>query len=332
MLSTRRLLLVALAAPLTLVACGGGGDDDEIVVPEGTHRGYVVSKVSVVPTAPNVPTDPGYGLDLGSKTSAMLDGRIDNNLGYALTILSGLSMDLDVQGTLTTAVTHGNVILLVDFQTKDFASSNAGFGLKFGSDPMPAACTSSADTTCGHHLAGGATFKVATNSPNNALLGGRLANGAMDGGPGEISLQITIGNTTPILLPLVHARVKVTAASDTGLKALIGGLITAADLKANVGESLAMSIKALLVAGCTQLEPPSLPDCGCTGLAKTVLNLLDGDTQTALDCKISAEEVLANPATATYTTPDGCSKDTCTTPDALSVGLNIEAVPATFPL
>ena len=42
MLSTRRLLLVALAAPLTLVACGGGGDDDEIVVPEGTHRGYAL--------------------------------------------------------------------------------------------------------------------------------------------------------------------------------------------------------------------------------------------------------------------------------------------------
>jgi len=144
--SLRSLLLVALAAPLTLVACGGGDDDDGPVTPEGTHHGYVVSKVAVVPASPHTPTDPGYGLDLGGKTSSELDGRIDNNLGFALTVLSGLNEALDVQVTLDTAVKEGGVILLVDFQSKDFANSNAGFGLKFGSDPNPAACTDANDT------------------------------------------------------------------------------------------------------------------------------------------------------------------------------------------
>lgn len=333
MLSTRWLLLAALAAPLTLVACGGGDDDDGgTVTPEGTHHGYVVSKVSAIPAPPHMANDPGYGLDLGSKTSSMPDGRIDNNLGLALTILSGANAALDVQATLDAAVNQGSVILLADFQSKDFANSNAGFGVKFGSNPNPPACSSTADTTCGHHLMGGASFQVATNSPNDSLLGGKLVNGAFEGGPGQLSLQITIGNTTPIVLPLVHARVKVTSVSETSLKALVGGLITAADLKSGVGESLAASVGALLQGSCTEISPPHPPDCGCTDLAKFLMNLLDGDTQTTPDCKITAEEILANPATATYTTPDGCSMNTCAAADAISVGLNIEAVAATFPL
>src|SRR5882672_4728285 len=148
MLPIRSLLLAAFAVPLTLAACGGS-DGNSTVVPEGTHHQYVVSKTAVVPVTPHTPVEPGYGLDLGTKTSAMLDGRIDNNLGTALTVLSGLSMDLNVQGTLDTAVNQGNVILLVDFQSKDFMNSNAGFGIKFGASPNPPACNGTGDTTCG---------------------------------------------------------------------------------------------------------------------------------------------------------------------------------------
>src|SRR6185503_5490727 len=201
MLSTHRLLIIALAAPLTLVACGGG-DDDGTVTPEGTHHGYVVSKASVIPVTPHMPTDPGYGLDLGSKTSAELDGRIDNQLGMALTILSSFSADLDVQGTVDEAISHGNIILLLDFQSKDFSNSNAGFTVKFGTSPTPPACTDANDMTCGHHLTGTASFQVASNSPSNTLLAGKLTNGGFQGGPGDISLQIAIGTTDPILLPL----------------------------------------------------------------------------------------------------------------------------------
>jgi hypothetical protein len=330
MLLTPRLLLLALAAPLALVACGGGGDDDEeIIIPEGTHHGYVVSKVSVVPAPPAQANDVGYGLDLGSKTSSMLDGRIDNNLGLALTFLSGLNAALDVEATLTTAVNEGDVILLADVQTKDFVNSNAGFGLKFGTSPNPAPCNNDM-TMCGLHLKGGASFQVAQNSPNNALLGGKLSNGAFDGGPGALTLQITIGSTTPILLPLVRARVKVTSASETSVKALIGGMITAADLKTHVGGALELSVAALLAGACTALDSP--PGCGCVDLAETLMMLLDGDNGTTRDCRVSADEIIAFPGTATYLSPDSCSMATCSAADAISVGLNIEAVAATFPL
>ena len=329
MLPIRSLPIAALAVPLILVACGGGDDDGGTVTPEGTHHQYVVSKATVIPAAPHTPDEPGYGLDLGSRTSATLDGRIDNSLGKALAILASVNTALDGQATLDTAVNQGSVILLVDFQSKDFMNSNAGFAIKFGASPNPPACSGASDTTCGHHLMGGASFQLASNSPSGDVTG-KLASGVFDGGPGELSLQITIGSTTPILLPLVHARVKVTSVSETSLKALVGGLITAQDLKTNVGGALEGPVTQLLAGACTELMPPNPPNCGCTGLAMQLMSLIDGDTGTARDCKITGEEILANPATSSSTTPDGCSMDTCTAPDALSVGINIEAVAATF--
>lgn len=330
MLQIRSLLLAALVVPLVLVACGGGDDDDEeIVVPEGTHHGYVVSKATVVPAPPHGPTDSGYGLDLGSKTSSKLDQRIDNNLGSALQILAGVNAALDAQATLDTAVDQGGIILLVDFQSKDFTTSNAGFSVKFGTTPNPPACNGS---VCGQHLMGGASFQLASNSPSGVVTG-KLTNGAFKGGPGDLSLQITIGSTNPILLPLVHARVEVTSVSETSLKALVGGLITVQDLNTNVGGALEGTVAALLEQDCTALDPPYVAGCGCTSeVSMFIVTFLDGDIDGHPDCKITGAEILANPATISSTTPDGCSKDTCTAADAISIGLNIEAVAATFPM
>ena len=194
MLPIRSLPVFALAVPLMLAACGGGDDDDGAVTPEGTHHQYVVSKATVIPAPPNSPNSPGYGLDLGSKTSATLDGRIDNNLGQGLQILAGVNEALNAQTTLDAAVNLGSVILLVDFQSKDFMNSNAGFAIKFGASPNPPACTDANDMTCRHHLAGGASFQLATNSPTGDVTG-KLANGVFEGGPGDLALQITIGTT-----------------------------------------------------------------------------------------------------------------------------------------
>lgn len=329
MLPIRSLPVIALAVPLMLAACGGGDDDDTgNVTPEGTHHQYVVSKATVIPAGSTSPASPGYGLDLGSKTSSNLDGRIDNNLATGLQILAGVNDALNAQTTLNAAVAQGSVILLVDFQSKDFMNSNAGFAIKFGASPNPPACTDANDMTCGHHLMGGASFQLATNSPSGDVTG-KLVNGVFDGGPGELSLEITIGSTTPILLPLVRARVKITSVSDTSLKAVVAGLITEADLQTNVGGALETAIAALIGGACTETNNP--PGCGCSGLAATVMGLLDGDTGTTRDCKITGAEILANPATATNTKPDICSMATCSAPDAISIGMNIEAVAATFP-
>lgn len=323
------LSLSALLA-LSVVACGGSSESSTIT-PEGTHYGYVVSN-AFVPT--NDTQVRQYGLDLGAKLSAKPDGVIDNALGQALSALAGLNFD--IQGTINTAVDQGNIILLIDFQTKDFATSNAaGFGVKIGAMPTPPACNGSADTTCRHHLTGSATFKIAADSPDD-VVAGKIASSTFNGGPGDLTLQIAIGSSTaPIKLDLLHARAQATGVTDSGImSAIIAGLVLQSDLTTKIGPAIQQSVSAILTRDCTPRGAP--PDCGCmnpsTGL--TVVRALDGDLAAtggpAADCQVSTEEVLGFPLVKQLLQPDSCTTDTCTTADSLSIGIKVQAVKASF--
>lgn len=316
------LVAVACALPLSIAACGSDGATT--ITPEGTHYGYVVSKASV----PTNSTDAGpkYGLDLGSKTSAKLDGTADNRLGETLGTLAGLGFD--IQGTLDLAVDEGSIILLIDFQTKDFTSSSAaGFGVKIGANPTPAACTDPTDiTTCRQHLNGTASFQIAPNSPPDAVVAGTIVNGTFNGGPGDLTLQIAIGGTTPISLDLLHARVQASTISETGIMtAKVGGLVTQEELNTQIGPAIQTEVATIIKRDCTGTPP----DCGCTAgtTGSTVITTgIDADH----NCVITTEEILSFPLVASLLTPDSCSMDSCTAPDSLSIGVQVQAVKATF--
>jgi hypothetical protein len=328
MLSNRSLLLAtACVLPLSVAACGSSSDSGT-AVPEGTHYGYVVSKANVVAPSGHSPSE--YGLDLGGATSATPDGKVDNRLGQALGALSGF---FNVQGTVDTAVAKGTLILLVDFQTKDFTNSSAaGLAVKFGANPIPAACTDANDTTCGHHLDGSAKFSLATNSPTDAALAGKIVNGTFNSDPGDVSLQLAIGSTTPIELNLLHARAKASTISATGITTLtVGGLLTLSDLTTKVGPAIQASVASLITADCTVSAGP--PGCGCKvgSTGAQVISILDGDlTGSARDCAVSVEELLGYPVVSSLLMPDSCSKDSCTAADSLSVGIQVTAVKATI--
>ena len=207
MVPTRPFLLAAMSAlPLSLVACGSSSGEGAIV-PEGTHYGYVVSKVSV-PAKLSDLSGGTFSLDLGATKSNTPDGTKDNRLGEALQFLTMAGFKL--QDTIDTAVNAGSILLLVDFQTKDFTSTNAaGLGVKLGvkATAMPAPCSSATDTVCGHHLTGTGVFTVDPSSPTNALLGGKIVGGKFSGGPGDVSLQIAISaGSPPLTLSLLNAR------------------------------------------------------------------------------------------------------------------------------
>jgi hypothetical protein len=328
MASMRLFFLAASVLPLSLVACGGSSEDGS-VVPEGSHYGYVVSKATVVPSKDNPLAS--LSIDLGSKLSAKLDNMTENRLGEAL---GALTTFFNIQKTVDTAISNGSIILLIDFQTKDFANTgNAGLAVKFGSNPMPAACTSPTDVTCGHHLTGSAMFSIAADSPSDASLGGKITNGAFSGGPGDVTLQIALGSTAPIELNLLHARAKGSAISETGIMSVnVGGLLTTTDLTTKVGPAIQTQVAAIITTDCTPAAAP--PGCGCkTGsTGATVMGVLDGDLDSVHDCKISTEELLGFPLVKSLLGPDSCSKDSCTAPDSLSVGVKVEAVKATFPM
>ncbi len=302
---------------------------DATIVPLGSQYGYVVSKATVVPAAGHLPTE--LGLDLGSKTSATPDGKVDNQFGQALVVLTDLNFD--VQRALDDAINRGTIILLIDFQTEDFVNTgNAGIEVKFGANPVPAACSSPMDAVCGNHLTGAASFSIAADSPRDAPLGGRIVNGTFNSDAGNLTLKIALGTTAPIALNLIHARVKATTISEAGImSANLGGLLTVDALNTKVGPAVQTLFTALLSANCTDLTSP--PNCGCTGTAATlVVSQIDGDTGTARDCAITVDELLNYSVIKTVLQPDSCSKDSCTAADSLSVGVKIEGVKATFPI
>src|SRR5262249_34820781 len=121
MASKHSLLVAAVCAlPLSMAACGSSDSGNTTITPEGTHYGYVVSKASVPTPTADVNA---FGLDLGSKTSVKPDGIVDNALGQVFSSLTMLKFD--IQGTITAAVDQGNILLLLDFQTKDFTNASA---------------------------------------------------------------------------------------------------------------------------------------------------------------------------------------------------------------
>jgi hypothetical protein len=323
------LILVACLLPLSVVACSSSSGDDAQVVPEGTHYGYVVSKASVPTTNDQART---YGLDLGGAKSGTPDGTVDNRLGEVLGALAG--MGFAIQATVDAAVAQGSIILLVDLQTKDFASSSAtGFSVKLGATPMPAPCTDATDKVCGHHLTGSGTFTLAADSPKDALVSGKIVGGTFTGGPGNIDLQIALGSTQPITLSLLNARAKATSISATGMTATVGGALSVTDLNGQVIPAITTQVAAVVTKDCTGVGGP--PTCGCTASSTglNLLNLFDGDLMGSVhDCKISNEEIAGNAVIKSLLGPDVCSSKSCTAPDALSLGIQVTAVKATFPM
>ena len=328
-MSSKHSLFVAAicALPLSIAACGSSDSENQNIVPTGMHYGYVVSKAQI-PTMPNDVT--AFALDLGSKTSSKPDGLPDNALGAVFSALTMLKFD--IQGTITTAVDQGNILLLVDFQTKDFTNADAsGLTVKLGANAMPTPCNGSADTTCRHHLDGTGTFTIATDSPMDDGVAGKIAGGTFTTGTkaGELTLQIAVGSTTPIKLALLHARATATSISAAGMTAVLGGVVTKTELTTQVGPPLLTSVKAVFDRDCP--TPRSPPDCNC-GMGSTgalVGSVVDVSPK---DCTLTIDELFGNPVVAPMLTPDSCSMDSCTTADSLSIGIKVQAVKATFPL
>ena len=317
------LVAAACALPLSMAACGGSSSDSAIV-PEGTHYGYVISSASVPATDAQVMQ---FGLDLGSPKSSKLDGTVDNKLGTALSSLSSLMFK--VQDPVTTAIDHGDIILLIDLQTKDLANSSAaGFSVKIGATPNPPACNpAGGDTICRHHLDGHGSFQIAAGSPTDALVAGKIVSSAFSGGPGDLGLQLALGATAAINLNLVHARVQATLNPDNTLTATLGGLVLHDELIAQIGPVLQAQIMGLLTTQCTPGGPGT---CGCptTSQANTLLTLgIDADG----NCMITTQEVANFPFVKNGLQADSCSMDTCAASDSVSLGIKVQAVKATFP-
>jgi hypothetical protein len=327
----RPLIAASILALIPLASACGGSDT---IVPEGTHYHYVANK-ALVPTNNNESRE--YGLDLNG------DGTVDNQLGMVLGTLAG--MGFDIQATIDKAVLEGSIILLADFQTKDFMSTAAaGVQVFLGTNPQPVACNAGemavCDTSkpavctgCGHHInPSGGTFAIDTNSPNDVALAGKIVGGTFTGGPGNLSLQIALGGTTAIQLDLIGAKAKASGITADNIGTISGttvsggivfaGAITKDDIDNKVIPAVQTQLGPTIMKDCTMPTMP--PGCGCTdgSTGKTILGLFD----TNHDCTVSVDEIKSNSLIMSLLAPDV----TVDGKMALSLGIKALAEKATF--
>jgi hypothetical protein len=262
-------------------------------------------------------------------------------------VLSTLgSMGFDIQTTIDKAVAEGSIILLADFQTKDFTNTTAaGIQVFLGDMEMPAACNAgevfneTTHTGCGHHLDGTGSFSIAANSPTNAALGGKIVNGTFTGGPGNLSLQIALGGTDAIQLDLIGARAKASSISETGIGSgtsggvVFAGAISKDDIDMKVIPAIQKQLVPIIERDCCgaatspqpTCDPNATPACGCMAdsTGKTILGLFD---TTPKDCTVTVDEIKNNSLIVSLLSPDV----TINGKMALSLGIKATAVKATY--
>jgi hypothetical protein len=297
------LLSLALLIPVSAAACGS--DDGGGSTAQGDHYKYVVAT-----------------LDTRATNKLDIDGNgvSENKLGDLIGLL--MVAQFKVQEAVDEAVATGVATLLADVQTTSFTgASGAGvsFYLADTATIMPAPCTdTSMLSTCGQHLKGTGSFTIQAGAPRDTLLTGSIAAGTFKAGPGKIAIQIALTGT-PLTVKLINAKAQLSEITADGIgKGLVGGAVTQAELDATVFPGIAMQLTTALQS-CTKSDTA----CTCT---TTTATGIQSNFDSNKDCKVSPEEVKANPAVSSGLNPDL----TIDGQKAVSVVLGFTAKKATF--
>lgn len=343
----RPTLLLLLCGALGLAACGGGDDDDDggatdntddgstddgstddggddgaTVNPDGEDHTFVISELTVPANANEADA---IALDIDG------DGDTENALGGLLGALSGFVGD--IPAVVQEQVNTGGIILLANLKATDLtAAEGVGLYVYLGDNPFPAPCASEKDTECGLHLQGDATFEVAADSPTDAVVIGSNAGGNFTGGPGEVTIELSLSELAdPLTISLVNAQSTVSVSADGLTGGKLGGAITSESINNDLLPAVAVVIEGILAEeGC---DAAAAPDCcppGSTG--ETILSLLDeGYQEGTNDCVIEAEELASNAlVSSTIGNPDLDLDPAVEGNDAISLGIGFSAVTGSF--
>jgi hypothetical protein len=278
----------------------------------GTDNTFVVSAIQVPANNTEART---YGIDLDG------DNVIDNQLGMVFATLTG--QGYEITAATNEAVDRGTTLVLANLITTSFtAGQGAGFRTYLGATPSPAPCSGSGDTQCRKHLTGTGTFSVSAMNPMNTPLVGNFLFGTFKGGPGHAVFQMALASGRAMTLDLIGARVKITAASATGLTGVIAGGLTQAEIDATFIPEFAYAANQAIAADCNMLSSP--PSCGCSqnSTGASQVGLFD----TNHNCSVSEAEVKGNSLIVSLLAPDIIVEGQ----QVLSVGFGFTAVKGTF--
>ncbi|HKE19551.1 MAG TPA: hypothetical protein VKB80_31960 [Kofleriaceae bacterium] len=340
------LFILLACGALSLAACGGGGDDDDTsgdqggntddgsssddgaaddggdaatVNPDGVDNTYVIDSV-VVPANANEAQD--VALDIDG------NGTKDNKLGGLLGSLS--SFVGDIQSLVEEQVAKGGIILLANVKATDLtAASGVGLYVYLGANPNPAPCATPDDTECGLHLQGDGSFDIDPSSPTDAVVVGATAGGKFTGGPGSVTIQLSLSELAdPLSLTLSNAKSEVSVSADGLSDGILGGALTIDSINNDLLPAVATVIAGILADdGC---DATATPCCEPGSTGEQILQVLDEGGVADGDCVITAEELANNSfVSATLGSPD-VDLDGDGTDDAVSLGIGFSAVTGTF--
>jgi hypothetical protein len=217
------------------------------------------------------------------------------------------------------------VILLASVTSTDLTSAiHVPLQEHLGADPVPAPCVDPQQvSTCGQHLKGTGMFALAPSSPPDEVMTGKITAGRYAGGPGKAILPLSLSAGDPVLVHLIGARAELPSVTDAGFTAgVLGGGIPATEVDGVLLPAMRDSMNAEIARDC---PAPTSPDCGCAWLSAGAGDIALFDKAPA-DCTISLDEITSNLLIKTLLAPDLIVDGI----PALSVGVGISAVPATF--
>jgi hypothetical protein len=218
--------LVCVLGAVAAISCGGDGTgtvDPPIVVSDGDYYHYVTNAITLATTS-SIAEQQSFDLNG--------DGTVDLGLtGLLPQVLPLLGADTDINALLQELITQdGAVILLHSVRANDITRDSSTSWQVYLGDPLTAPLPADQFTGTG-------VFTVAADSPTAAKVNGRIGptsgGNVFQGGPGNITLQLPLGDLGSLEVTLVATRIKSTV-SATGCTGSLGGAITSKALKDDI--------------------------------------------------------------------------------------------------
>jgi hypothetical protein len=264
--STSTIAMLALAS-LPLIACGGGDDDgnpgqpDAGQQPMGTYNHFVNDTITV-------PQSSAQTTSLGLNIDGDDHNRPDNALGGILSALK--QQNVDIQKAVTDSVTEGKLILLHSIQATDLTTAtNVGWKVLLGD----------AKTAPPPLFDGTDSFTVAADSPTDGLLTGQIAGGSFQGGPGNVTIALSLTTGDPIRVKLVGARIKANLTADGCSDGVLGGAITEQELN----DAVIPGIQTLMQNSVNDDGPDGTAPVACPAAPATCPAAMNGDSTSCVD-------------------------------------------------
>ncbi len=267
---------VAFALCLSVPAAGALTHASSVkqVTAAGSYYHYVTNRLRFGKT---VAQADAYAFDLNH------DGVLDNALGH---IFAGLSSMLNFDPAIARSLETGSVVVLNSLRADSLkADSSASWQVYLG-QPKPHPV-----------LTGGGSFAIEPGGPTSTKLGGAITHGQFEGGPGEVTLKLSLlSGQPPIDAHIAGARIQARCDPDGCRDGKVGGGIRTAEMNSVIIPALARSLQSFIDASCG--PTPSADSCSPSAL--NILALFDINN----DHKVTADELRANSLIRAISQPD----------------------------